>query len=158
MASCTRNRHAGRRKSVDRHGCGDDAASRVVARFAAGGGGKILEDHVMVATAGHGDRTQEQQCQFKHVLILSGVPAESNTGSAMTTFWRTTQSTIIYCVASASRRRKSSTKFGTRTALSPFGPLVRSPLTMKRSASGCRPVSRPKRSEPTPPPRMAPSR
>lgn len=52
--------------------------------------GKILEDHVVVATAGHGDRTQEQQRQFKHVLILSGVPAESNTGSAMTTFWRTT--------------------------------------------------------------------
>ena len=29
---------------------------------------------------------------FKHVLILSGVAAESNTGSAMTTFWRTTGS------------------------------------------------------------------
>ena len=54
--------------------------------------GKILEDHVVVATAGHGDRTQEQQRQFKHVLILSGVSAESNTGSAMTTFWRTTPS------------------------------------------------------------------
>jgi hypothetical protein len=40
--------------------------------------GKILEDHVVVATAGHGDRPQEQQCQFKHVLILSGV-LESNT-------------------------------------------------------------------------------
>ena len=44
--------------------------------------GKILEDHVVVATEGRGDRTQEQQCQFKHVLILSGVAAESNTGSA----------------------------------------------------------------------------
>jgi len=54
--------------------------------------GKILEDHVVVATAGHGDRPQEQECQCKHVLILSGVPAESNTGSAMTTFWRTTAS------------------------------------------------------------------
>ena len=43
--------------------------------------GKILEDHVVVATAGHGDRSQEQQCQFKHVVILSGVAAESNTGS-----------------------------------------------------------------------------
>jgi hypothetical protein len=43
--------------------------------------GKILEDHVVVATAGHGDRPQEQQCQCKHVLILSGVAAESNTGS-----------------------------------------------------------------------------
>jgi hypothetical protein len=42
--------------------------------------GKILEDHVVVATARHGDRTQEQQCQCKHVLILSGVAAESNTG------------------------------------------------------------------------------
>jgi hypothetical protein len=52
--------------------------------------GKILEDHVVVATAGHGDRTQEQQCPFKHVLILSGVAAESNTGRATTTFWRTT--------------------------------------------------------------------
>jgi hypothetical protein len=27
-----------------------------------------------VAMAGHGDRTQEQQYQFKHALILSGVP------------------------------------------------------------------------------------
>ena len=54
--------------------------------------GKILEDHVVVATAGHGDRTQEQQRQFKHVLILPGVPAESNTGAAMTTFWRTSAS------------------------------------------------------------------
>jgi hypothetical protein len=27
--------------------------------------------------------------KFKHVLILSGVPAKSTTGSAMTTFWRT---------------------------------------------------------------------
>jgi hypothetical protein len=52
--------------------------------------GKTLKDHVVVATAGHVDRTQEQQRQFKHVLILPGVPAESNTGSAMTTFWRTT--------------------------------------------------------------------
>jgi hypothetical protein len=43
--------------------------------------GKILEDHVVVATAGHGDRSQEQQCQFKHVVMLSGVAAESNTGS-----------------------------------------------------------------------------
>jgi ATP-dependent DNA ligase len=43
--------------------------------------GKILEDHVVVAPAGQGDRTQEQQCPFKHVLILSGVAAESNTGS-----------------------------------------------------------------------------
>jgi hypothetical protein len=39
--------------------------------------GKILEDHVVVATAGHGERTQEQQRQCKHVLILSGVAAES---------------------------------------------------------------------------------
>jgi len=52
--------------------------------------GQILEDQILVATADHGDRPQEQQCQFKHVLILSGVAAESNTGSAMTTFWRTT--------------------------------------------------------------------
>jgi hypothetical protein len=55
--------------------------------------GKIFEDHVVMATAGHGDRTQEQQCQCKHVLILSGVSAESNTGSAITTFWRTTGAT-----------------------------------------------------------------
>ena len=54
--------------------------------------GKTLKDHVVVATAGHVDRTQEQQRQFKHVLILPGVPAESNTGSAMTRFWRTTGS------------------------------------------------------------------
>jgi hypothetical protein len=53
--------------------------------------GKILKDHV-VATAGHGDRTQEQQCQFKHVLILSGVAAERNPASSITTFWRTTGS------------------------------------------------------------------
>jgi hypothetical protein len=52
--------------------------------------GKILEDHVVVATAGYGDRPQEQQCQFNHVQILSGVAAESNASSAMTTFWRTT--------------------------------------------------------------------
>ena len=45
--------------------------------------GQTLEDHVVVATAGHGDRAQEQQCPFKHVLIVSGVAAESNTGSAM---------------------------------------------------------------------------
>jgi hypothetical protein len=51
---------------------------------------KILEDHVVVATAGYGDRTQEQQGQFKHVPILSWVAGESNTGSGMTTFWRTT--------------------------------------------------------------------
>ena len=38
--------------------------------------GKILEDHVVVATARHGDCPQEQQCQVKHVLILSGVAAE----------------------------------------------------------------------------------
>jgi hypothetical protein len=54
--------------------------------------GQILKDHVVVATAGHGDRTQEQQWQFKHVLILSGVAAENNTGSALTTFWRTSVS------------------------------------------------------------------
>ena len=41
--------------------------------------GKILEDHVVVATAGYGDRTQEQQGQFKHVPILSWVASESNT-------------------------------------------------------------------------------
>src|ERR1700716_3110531 len=52
--------------------------------------GQILEDHVVVANAGNGDRPQEQQGQCKHVLILSGVPAESNTASAITTFWRTT--------------------------------------------------------------------
>jgi hypothetical protein len=52
--------------------------------------GKILEDHVVVATAGQGDHSQEQQCQFKHVLIPSGVAVESNTGSAISTFWRTT--------------------------------------------------------------------
>ena len=52
--------------------------------------GQILEDHVVVATAGHGDRPQEQQRQFNHVLILSGVGAERNTGQAMTTLWRTT--------------------------------------------------------------------
>jgi hypothetical protein len=46
--------------------------------------GQILEDHVVVATASHGDRPREQQYEFKHVLILSGVPAESNTGSTMT--------------------------------------------------------------------------
>jgi hypothetical protein len=49
--------------------------------------GKVLEDHVVAATAGQGDHSQEQQCQFKHVLILSGVGAESNTGSAISTFW-----------------------------------------------------------------------
>ena len=52
--------------------------------------GHILDDDVVVATAGQGDRPHEQQRQFKHVLILSGVPAERNSGSAMTTFWRTT--------------------------------------------------------------------
>jgi hypothetical protein len=52
--------------------------------------GKIFEDHVVVATAGHGDGAQKQQCQCKHVLILWGVAAESNTGAATTTFWRTT--------------------------------------------------------------------
>ena len=67
--------------------------------------GKILEDHVVVATAGHGDRTREQQRQFKHVLILSGVPAESNTGSAMTTFWRTTATVFEYIVAAGSPGR-----------------------------------------------------
>src|SRR5436309_14582569 len=51
--------------------------------------GKILEDHVVVATAGQGDRPQEQQCQFKHVLIESGVAVKCNTDSEMTTFWRT---------------------------------------------------------------------
>jgi hypothetical protein len=69
---------------------GGEAASRVVARFAAVAEGKILEDHVVGATAGHGDRTQEQQGQIKHVPILSRVASESNTGSGMTTFWRTT--------------------------------------------------------------------
>jgi hypothetical protein len=44
-------------------------------------GGQILEDHVVVAPAGQGDRTQEQQCPFKHGPILSRVAAESNTGS-----------------------------------------------------------------------------
>jgi hypothetical protein len=39
--------------------------------------GHILEDHVVVATGGQGDRPQEQQCQFKHLLILSRVAAES---------------------------------------------------------------------------------
>ena len=34
--------------------------------------GQILEDHVVVATAGQSDRPQEQQCQFKHVLIPVG--------------------------------------------------------------------------------------
>ena len=38
--------------------------------------GKILEDDVVVATAGQGDRSQQQQCQFTHVVILSGVAAE----------------------------------------------------------------------------------
>ena len=38
-----------------------------------------------------------QQCHFTHVLILSGVPAESNTGSAMTTFWRTTRGKNWQC-------------------------------------------------------------
>ena len=52
--------------------------------------GQILEDHVVVATAGQGDRPQEQQCQFKHVLILSGGAVRCNTDSGMTTFWRTT--------------------------------------------------------------------
>ena len=41
--------------------------------------GQILEDHVVVATAGDSDRPQGQQCQFRHVLILSRVAAESNT-------------------------------------------------------------------------------
>ena len=48
--------------------------------------GKILEDHVVVAPAGQGDRTQEQQRQFNHVPILSGVAAERHIGKAMTTF------------------------------------------------------------------------
>jgi hypothetical protein len=52
--------------------------------------GHILEDDVVVATEGHGDGTQEQQCQFKPDLILSAVAAESNTGKAAPTFWRTT--------------------------------------------------------------------
>jgi hypothetical protein len=43
--------------------------------------GEILEDHVVVATEGHRDGTQEQQRQFDHILILLGVAAESNTGS-----------------------------------------------------------------------------
>jgi hypothetical protein len=51
--------------------------------------GQILEDHVVVATAGDGDRPQEQQGQFKHVLILSGVAVKCHTDSEMTTFWRT---------------------------------------------------------------------
>jgi hypothetical protein len=29
--------------------------------------GKILDDHLLVATAGHGGRTQAKQSQFKHV-------------------------------------------------------------------------------------------
>jgi hypothetical protein len=49
--------------------------------------GQVLEDDVVVATAGQGDRPQEQQCQCNHVLILSGVAAESNPGSATTSFW-----------------------------------------------------------------------
>jgi hypothetical protein len=43
--------------------------------------GQILEDHVVVATEGHGDGTQEEQRQFNHIPILLGVAAESNTGS-----------------------------------------------------------------------------
>jgi hypothetical protein len=43
--------------------------------------GQILKDHVVVATEGQGDGTQEQQRQFNHILILLGVAAESNTGS-----------------------------------------------------------------------------
>jgi hypothetical protein len=54
--------------------------------------GQILKDHIVVATAGQGDRPQEQEYQCKHVPILSGTAAESNTGSAMTTLWRTTGS------------------------------------------------------------------
>src|SRR6185295_14522172 len=52
--------------------------------------GQILEDDIVVAAAGQGNRPQEQQCQCKHVLIVSGVAAESNTRKAATTFWRTT--------------------------------------------------------------------
>ena len=43
--------------------------------------GQILEDHVVVATAGQGDRTQEQQRQFKHGLILSGMAGANQQGS-----------------------------------------------------------------------------
>jgi hypothetical protein len=48
-----------------------------------GAKGKILEDHLAVATAGDGDRPQEQQCQRKHFLILSQVAAESNTDNIL---------------------------------------------------------------------------
>jgi hypothetical protein len=43
--------------------------------------GQILKDHVVMATAGQGDRPEQQQGQFNHVLILPGVAAERNTGS-----------------------------------------------------------------------------
>ena len=42
--------------------------------------GKILEDYVVVATAGEGDRPQDQQCQRKHFLCManSKIPEHSS--------------------------------------------------------------------------------
>jgi hypothetical protein len=40
--------------------------------------GKILEDHVVVPTAGQADRTEEQQYQFEHGLIMSCVAGAIN--------------------------------------------------------------------------------
>jgi hypothetical protein len=72
--------------------------------------GQILEDHVVVATAGDADRPQEQQCEFKHVLILSGVAAESNTRKAATTFWRTPGAFASLCLEKRLRRRVQSAR------------------------------------------------
>ena len=46
--------------------------------------GQILKDHVVVAPAGHADRTQQQQHQFEHGVILSGMAGAINraTGGA----------------------------------------------------------------------------
>jgi hypothetical protein len=52
--------------------------------------GKILKDHVVVAPAGQADRPEQQQHQFEHGLILSGMAGGFNRLSGALRFWRTT--------------------------------------------------------------------
>jgi hypothetical protein len=88
----------------------------------------MFADHVVVATAGQGDRTQERQCQCKHVMILSGVAAESNTVSAMTTFGErhtsrtVTSPTRTMCLAQRGAHMHTQARSGATG--SPFGPSV----------------------------------
>jgi len=44
--------------------------------------GKIFEDDVVVVTESQGDRTQQQENQFEHGLILSRVADEINRSRA----------------------------------------------------------------------------